>query len=136
MPADAARHSWRTPLNLAVAVQFGRDALASGYPALANEMLVPYLQDVDALLSADQVSFAQLARQARDLAEQSLRNVDDFGNPPGWVPLLSLESTLDAYLAVFSQHYLLARAHLPLNLEDAVHQRLRQGAAPHTVAVD
>ena len=44
--------------------------------------------------------------------------------------------TLDAYLAVFSQHYLLARAHLPLKLEDAVHQRLRQWAAPHTVAVD
>ena len=43
--------------------------------------------------------------------------------------------TLDAYLAVFSQHYLLARAHLPLKLEDAVHQRLRQCAAPHTVAV-
>ena len=44
--------------------------------------------------------------------------------------------TLDAYLAVFSQHYLLARAHTPLNLEDAVHQRLRQCAAPQTVAVD
>ncbi len=43
---------------------------------------------------------------------------------------------LDAYLAVFSQHYLLARAHLPLNLEDAAHQRLRQCAAPLTVAVD
>lgn len=43
--------------------------------------------------------------------------------------------TLDAYLAVFSQHYLLARAHLPLNLQDAEHQRLRQCAAPHTVAV-
>ena len=44
--------------------------------------------------------------------------------------------TLDAYLAVFSQHYLLARAHLPLNLEDAAHQRLRQCAAPLTVAMD
>ena len=44
--------------------------------------------------------------------------------------------TLDAYLAVFSQHYLLARAHLPLNLQDAEHQRLRQCAAPQTVAVD
>ena len=44
--------------------------------------------------------------------------------------------TLDAYLAVFSQHYLLARAHLPLNLQDAEHQRLRQCAAPLTVAVD
>jgi DTW domain-containing protein YfiP len=44
--------------------------------------------------------------------------------------------TLDAYLAVFSQHYLLARAHLPLNLEDAAHQRLRQCAAPLTVAMN
>ena len=44
--------------------------------------------------------------------------------------------TLDAYLAVFSQHYLLARAHLPLNLQDAAHQRLRQCAVPLTVAVD
>jgi DTW domain-containing protein YfiP len=43
---------------------------------------------------------------------------------------------LDAYLAVFSQHYLLARAHLPLNLQDAAHPRLRQCAAPLTVAVD
>lgn len=35
-------------------------------------------------------------------------------------------ATLEAYLAVFSQHYLLARAHVPVDLQDAVHQHLYQ----------
>ena len=98
--------SWRTELNLGVVLQFARDALASAQPALAREYLVPYLQDPDTLLDtkvdsqADAVSLAQLTRHACDLAEQALRNVDDFGNPPGWVPMLSLESTVDAYLKI------------------------------------
>jgi hypothetical protein len=33
--------------------------------------------------------------------------------------------TLDAYLDVFSHHYLQAKNQLPVNLEDALHQRLR-----------
>lgn len=98
--------SWRTELNLGVAVQFARDALASAHPALAREYLVPYLRDPDTLLDAkvdplaDAVSLSQLTRHASDLAEQALRNVDDFGNAPGWVPMLSLESTVDAYLKI------------------------------------
>lgn len=101
-----AQDSWRTELNLGVALQFARDALASAQPALAREYLVPYLQDPDTLLDtgidpqADAVSMAQLTRHANDLAEQALRNVDDFGNPPGWVPMLSLESTVGAYLKI------------------------------------
>ena len=38
--------------------------------------------------------------------------------------------TLSAYLAVFINHYLLARQQLPLNLEDADHQRLRRLRLP------
>ncbi|MDM0058987.1 hypothetical protein [Variovorax fucosicus] len=100
LPTEDANNAWRTPLNLGVALQFARDALASQRAALAREYLAPYLQDADALLDSDEIAYTQLGRQASDLAEQALRNVDDFGNPPGWVPMLSLESTLSAYLAV------------------------------------
>ncbi|MDM0109666.1 hypothetical protein QTH97_32430 [Variovorax sp. J22R24] len=100
----AEQDSWRTALNLGVAVQFARDALASAHPAQAREYLVPYLQDPDAVIDSDKdagaVSLSQLTRHAVDLAEQALRNVDDFGNPPGWVPMLSLESNVDAYLKI------------------------------------
>jgi DTW domain-containing protein YfiP len=34
--------------------------------------------------------------------------------------------TLDAYLDVFSHHYLQAKNQLPVDLEDALHQRLRE----------
>ncbi|MDM0053020.1 hypothetical protein [Variovorax sp. J22R115] len=104
LAAEAAQDSWRTALNLGVAVQVARDALASANPAQAREYLVPYLQDPDAVIDSDKdataVSLSQLTRHAVDLAGQALRNVDDFGNPPGWVPMLSLESNVDAYLKI------------------------------------
>lgn len=96
MAAEAAKGSWRTPLNLAVAVQFARDALASARPAEAREYLVPYLGDLIGV-DAEGFSLPQLTRYAVDLADQALHNVDDFGNPPGWVPMLSLESAVGVY---------------------------------------
>ena len=39
--------------------------------------------------------------------------------------------TLTAYLDVFTKHYLLAKQQLPLDLEDADHQRLRRLRLPH-----
>ena len=39
--------------------------------------------------------------------------------------------TLTAYLDVFTHNYLLAKQQLPLDLEDAVHQRLRNLRPPH-----
>ena len=40
--------------------------------------------------------------------------------------------TLEAYLDVFTLHYLLAKQQLPLDLDDAVHQQLRSLRVPHT----
>jgi DTW domain-containing protein len=41
--------------------------------------------------------------------------------------------TLEAYLDVFTNHYLHARQQLPVDMEDAAHQRLRSLRLPHGV---
>ena len=79
-------------------MQFAKDALASGNTGLAREFLIPYLDGLkkwppekkdDAML--------QLESEASALAEQAIQNVDYFGNPPGWVPMLALESAVTIY---------------------------------------
>lgn len=99
LPAKPGERPWRTPLNLGLAVQFARDALADGHSGPAREMLVPYLA-VSGEAATDALVLAPWSRQAAELAEQALRNVDAFGHPPGWVPRLSLGSTVQAYRSV------------------------------------
>ena len=94
----------------------------------------PYLNHLPVLsLQPDQASNYQLRRSTRDdhlctseVAALCLALAGDA----------QAAATLDAYLSVFSQHYLQARAHVPVDLEDAEHQRLRLCTAAHTVAVD
>jgi DTW domain-containing protein YfiP len=93
----------------------------------------PYLNHLPVLsLQPDQASNYRLRRSTRDdhlctseVAALCLALAGDA----------QAAQTLDAYLAVFSQRYLQARAHVPVDLEDAAHQRLRLCAGPHTAAM-
>jgi hypothetical protein len=87
----------------------------------------PYLDHLPVLsLQPDQVSQYRLRRSRRN---------DHFCTSEVAALCLSLageeraEQTLEAYLDVFTHHYLQARNQLPVAWEDAAHQRLRELAA-------
>jgi DTW domain-containing protein len=86
----------------------------------------PYLDHLPVLsLQSDQISRYRLRRSTRD---------DHFCTSE--VAALCLElagehgaaHTLEAYLDVFTAHYLQAKRQLPIDWEDAAHQRLRHAA--------
>jgi DTW domain-containing protein YfiP len=87
----------------------------------------PYLDHLPVLsLQPDQVSQYRLRRSRRN---------DHFCTSEVAALCLSLageeraEQTLEAYLDVFTHHYLQARNQLPVAWDDAAHQRLRELAA-------
>ena len=88
----------------------------------------PYLNSFPVLsLAPDQISSYRLRRSRRD---------DHFCTSE--VAALCLEmageshaaEVLDAYLEVFTRHYLMAKHQQPVNLEDAAHLRLREVCLP------
>jgi DTW domain-containing protein YfiP len=88
----------------------------------------PYLQHLPVLsLQPDQISHYQLRRSKRD---------DHFCTSEVAALCLALAGeahaaeVLDAYLDVFTIHYLNAKQQLPVNLDDAAHQRLRALCGP------
>ncbi len=83
----------------------------------------PYLDRFPVLsLQAEQMSRYRLRRSKRDdhfcTAEVAAMCLDLAGD-------MQASQALDAYLDVFSLHYLSAKRHLPLDLHDAAHQRLQ-----------
>lgn len=83
----------------------------------------PYLNHLPVLsLQPDQLSRYRLRRSRRDdhfcTSEVAALCLDLAGEPLA-------AQTLEAYLAVFTHHYLQAKNQLPVDLADAAHQRLR-----------
>ena len=83
----------------------------------------PYLNHLPVLsLQAEQLSRYRLRRSQRE---------DHFCTSEVAALCLALADephaaqTLEAYLDVFTRHYLQAKQQLPVDLEDAAHQRLR-----------
>lgn len=92
---------WVTAINLKTALQFTKDVLASGHAGAAREFLVPYRDGLSRRPEAEKdYAMMRLEEEAADLAEQAIQNVDYFGNPPGWVPMLSLESAVKVYQSI------------------------------------
>jgi hypothetical protein len=92
---------WLTTINLKTSVHFAKNALASGNTDLAREFLSPYLEGLQAIPATDKDdALLQLEDEVSSLVEQAIQNVDCFGNPPGWVPMLSLESAVKIYQSI------------------------------------
>jgi DTW domain-containing protein len=88
----------------------------------------PYLNHLPVLsLQAEQVSRYKLRRSRRDdhfcTSEVAALCMDLAGEPLA-------AQTLEAYLDVFTNHYLQAKNQLPVDREDAAHQRLRDLRLP------
>lgn len=93
----------------------------------------PYLDKLPVLsLQPDQLSRYRLRRSTR---EDHLCTSEVAALCLGLADEAHAADTLEAYLDVFTDHYLKAKQALPLDLEDALHQRLRSlaglgGTAP------
>ena len=88
----------------------------------------PYLNHLPVLsLHSEQISRYQLRRSRRDdhfcTSEVAALCMDMAGEPLA-------AQTLEAYLDVFTNHYLQAKNQLPVNLDDAAHHRLRSLVPP------
>ena len=88
----------------------------------------PYLNHLPVLsLHSEQISRYQLRRSRRDdhfcTSEVAALCMDMAGEPLA-------AQTLEAYLDVFTHHYLQAKNQLPVNLDDAAHHRLRSLVPP------
>ena len=92
----------------------------------------PYLNQFPVLsLAPDQISSYRLRRSRREdhfcTSEVAALCLELAGEPHA-------AEVLDAYLAVFTSHYLMAKHQLPVVLEDAAHLRLRSLCVPgHSV---
>ncbi len=93
--------AWISPINISLAIQYARDACASGHADYAAGVLSPYI----AALGNQPLDpeFEQPFREGRELLRLSTHNVDFFGKPPGWVPTLSLQSAAGIYDALLPQ---------------------------------
>jgi DTW domain-containing protein YfiP len=88
----------------------------------------PYLNHLPVLsLASEQISRYKLRRSRRDdhfcTSEVAALCMDLAGEPLA-------AQTLEAYLDVFTNHYLQAKNQLPVDREDAAHQRLRNFVLP------
>ena len=91
----------------------------------------PYLDKLPVLsLQSEQLSNYRLRRSQRD---------EHFCTSEVAALCLALAGeahaarVLEAYLDVFTSHYLLAKQQLPVDIDDAAHQRLRNVRLPHRV---
>ena len=94
----------------------------------------PYLDPLPVLsLQPDQISRYKLRRSRRDdhfcTSEVAALCMELAGEPLA-------AQTLEAYLDVFTEHYLQAKNQLPVDREDAAHLRLRGLRLPHGVAAE
>ncbi len=111
-------YRWMTPENLGQLIHYIKDVYLYGHYTKANELAEIYIDALDAYLTSDEWSLlddgwpaedAQALLQRRQnelllareelmaLQQQLQANLDYFGNPVGWSPLLSFEVNRTAF---------------------------------------
>jgi hypothetical protein len=108
---------WVTPLLLNIAIQYAKDAASAEQPEAARAVLQPYAtllasRTPDSIAATQQsigfpkevVGGSDTMLQLRDEVTAFMtrldQHLDSFGNPPGWVPNLTLTGAVGAYDAV------------------------------------
>lgn len=100
--AGSPAYSWLHPYNLQVALSYVSDAYLNGQFQTAQQILSAYEQALNAYSappSAFQTAFSQAAQTITNLLNRLASNLDYYGNPAGWVPMLSFQSNLAIYQA-------------------------------------
>ena len=106
-PLPAAKSGpgyWLHPATIRTILAYGNDAWMSGNTEDARKLLVIYRDAIEAagLHMGDKIEWSALHGELASLIERIDGPYDYYGNPAGWVPLLSLESNLKLYEAEIS----------------------------------
>lgn len=100
------KFAWVSPLALRKILAYARAAYLAGYSDEVRLSLIPYLQVLEDFQNSSSWSttdstwrqeFVQMAEEIRQILTRIANNLDYFGNPPGWAPLLSLETYLETF---------------------------------------
>ncbi|NLW83957.1 MAG: hypothetical protein GXY41_06085 [Phycisphaerae bacterium] len=98
--------AWLSPYSVKMALAYARDAYICGYSAEAVELLSDYRELLSTLMALDtwdsldsqwQFEFEQMYGEIVTLLHRLENGLDYFGNPAGWVPMLSFEITKAFY---------------------------------------
>jgi len=95
-------YSWLHPYNLQIALSIASDAYLNGHLDIAQQILTTYDQVLNSYTApppAFQTAFSQAAQTITKLLNRIAANLDYYGNPAGWVPMLSFQSNLAIYQA-------------------------------------
>ena len=95
-PAEAA--DWLTPVSARKTLQYVEDLYLSGRVETAREMLAYYIDLLEPLAAGtEHTDFLQLREEMQVIYHRASNNLDYFGNPAGWAPMLSFEANLAAF---------------------------------------
>lgn len=98
--------AWVTPEALRDALIFLRDAYLDGHNDFVQDQLAFYLAIIeearasngwDQIDSDSQIALDDIANEMQTMLERICSNLDYFGNPAGWVPMLSFEVNYAAF---------------------------------------
>ncbi len=92
-----APYDWLHPYTVQVALQWARDAYLNGdfndvHAFLSNYL--PTVQAAAASTSSNAAQFGEFAVEIQGILNRLDSNLDYYGNPAGWVPLFSLQTTM------------------------------------------
>jgi len=98
VPDSGDAPAWLTPAGVRKILQYIEDLYVSGYVERARAMLEDYIDMLEPLAAGEEQSdFLQLREEMQVLHHRASNNLDYFGNPAGWVPMLSFEANLAAF---------------------------------------
>jgi hypothetical protein len=98
--------AWLSPYSVKMVLAHARDAYLYDYTVEARDILADYQNLLDACMSLPewdtfddqwQLEFEQMHGEVVTLLHRLQSGLDYFGNPPGWVPMLSFEVTKAFY---------------------------------------
>ncbi|WP_165864996.1 Ig-like domain-containing protein [Rufibacter latericius] len=99
-------YSWLHPNYIRLVKKYTDDAFFLGFSQYAKERLSIYYNEIDNYISSNEfillqdsqkLDLEQLQSEANKIISQIENNLDYFGNPPGWVPMLSFEVNAAAF---------------------------------------
>ena len=91
---------WMTPAGVRATLLDIKDTYLNGHIEDARALLAEYLgllDGVQPVTPEDASDFEQLRQEMAGLHHRASNNLDYFGNPAGWVPMLSFEANLAAF---------------------------------------
>jgi hypothetical protein len=104
--AGASAYDWLHPVGLKLSLGYLKKLYLLGFVGEAKDLLSGLQTNLDGLLASaswaqlaadQQADYRQIYGEVQILLHRIAANQDYFGNPAGWVPMLSFEANLVAY---------------------------------------